>query len=76
MPSGDRSLILEPFHRGRNVRESSIPGTGLGLAISKRIVEAHGGRLWLEARADGVAGTRAAFTVPVFRSRVPVAADG
>jgi signal transduction histidine kinase len=67
VPEEDRALVLEPFYRARNVRESTIAGTGLGLAISRRIVEAHGGRLWLADRDDGRAGTTAAFTVPVAR---------
>jgi signal transduction histidine kinase len=69
IPAADRGLVLEPFHRARNVRESSIPGTGLGLAISRRIVEAHGGRLWLDQRTDGAPGTRARFTLPLARVR-------
>jgi two-component system phosphate regulon sensor histidine kinase PhoR len=64
VPADDRALILEPFHRGRNVRESRLPGTGLGLAIARRIVQAHGGRLWLDDRHDGMPGTLASFTVP------------
>jgi signal transduction histidine kinase len=62
-------LVFEPFHRARNVRESSTPGTGLGLYISRRLVEAHGGRLWLEPRSDGRAGTRASFTLPLAARR-------
>lgn len=69
IPAADRGLVFEPFHRGRNVRESSIAGTGLGLAIARRIVEAHGGRLWLEQRTDGAPGTVARFTLPVARVR-------
>jgi signal transduction histidine kinase len=69
VPSGDRPLVFEPFHRARNVRESSIPGTGLGLAISRRIVEAHGGRLWLADRPDGQQGTSVSFTIPTLRTR-------
>ena len=38
-------------------------GAGLGLAISKGIVEAHGGRIWLESVADK--GTTASFTLPL-----------
>lgn len=68
IPDEDSALIFEPFHRGRNVRESRISGTGLGLYISRRLVEAHGGQLRLEPR-QGSAGTRARFTLPVAASR-------
>lgn len=75
VPPGDDGLVFEPFHRARNVRESSIPGTGLGLYISRRLVEAHGGRLWLESRRDGRRGTCARFTLPLAPGRRPVPAD-
>jgi len=65
IPEADRALVLEPFHRGRHVRESSIQGTGLGLYICRRLVEAHGGRLWVGDRADHRAGTRVSFTLPL-----------
>jgi PAS domain S-box-containing protein len=65
VPEEDRGLIFEPFHRASNVRESNVPGTGLGLHITRRLVEAHGGKIWLEARPDGMAGTRATFTLPL-----------
>ena len=69
IPSSERALVTEPFHRAWNVRESRIPGTGLGLYICRRLVEAHGGRLWLEDRPDGRAGTRVLFTLPLLRGR-------
>jgi two-component system sensor histidine kinase KdpD len=62
IPTGDEELVFEPFHRGRNVRELSTPGTGLGLHISRRIVAAHGGRLWLERTESG---TRVSFSLPM-----------
>jgi PAS domain S-box-containing protein len=65
IPEPERSLVLEPFHRAWNVRESRIPGTGLGLYICRRLVEAHGGRLWLGDRPDGRQGTRVAFSLPL-----------
>jgi two-component system sensor histidine kinase KdpD len=69
IPECDRSLVLEPFHRARNVRESSIQGTGLGLYICRRLIEAHGGKLWLGDRPDGRAGTRVSFTLPLLGGR-------
>jgi signal transduction histidine kinase len=65
IPDAERDLVVEPFHRAWNVRESRIPGTGLGLYICRRLVEAHGGRLWLGDRPDGRPGTRVSFSLPV-----------
>ena len=67
IPEADRQLVLEPFHRARNVRESNRPGTGLGLAISNRLVQAHGGQLWLGPLPDGRPGTRAIVRLPAAR---------
>ena len=42
----------------------SIVGTGLGLYISKRIIEAHGGRIWADNNPDGI-GATFSFTLPL-----------
>ncbi|HLG71708.1 MAG TPA: PAS domain S-box protein [Chloroflexota bacterium] len=61
IPIEYRQRIFEKFVRVRT-GPSRIPGTGLGLPICKGIVEAHGGRLWLESPSEG--GSRFLFTIP------------
>ncbi len=58
IPSGDSDRVFEAFYRGDAARGDD--GAGLGLAISKAIVEAHGGKIWLE---DAMPGTRVHFTL-------------
>jgi len=54
--------IFERFYRVENEGHRDA-GTGLGLAICKRIVEAHGGRMWVESTPG--AGSRFYFSTPV-----------
>jgi signal transduction histidine kinase len=58
VPAGDSERVFEAFYRGDAARGED--GAGLGLAISRAIVEAHGGKIWLE---DGRPGTRVHFTL-------------
>lgn len=44
----DLNDIFKPFNR-TEVTRSTIPGIGLGLSASRRIIEAHGGKLWVES---------------------------
>lgn len=47
----------------RNVRREDYEGTGAGLTIAKRMIERHGGRIWLREGAEGK-GSTFAFTLP------------
>jgi PAS domain S-box-containing protein len=56
----DQQRVFELFRRGASARE--VDGVGIGLALSRRIVEAHGGKLWLESVPGR--GTTFFLTVP------------
>jgi signal transduction histidine kinase len=61
IPAEDMPRLFEDFFRASNVE---VKGTGLGLSITKRIVEAHGGKIWAESPWGGIAGTRFSVTLP------------
>ncbi|HWH43635.1 MAG TPA: HAMP domain-containing sensor histidine kinase [Thermoleophilaceae bacterium] len=58
----DRRRVFEPFFRGGSEGSRTRSGAGLGLTICRAIIEAHGGRIWLDEEVD--AGTRIRFTLP------------
>src|SRR5512139_1614885 len=59
IPAEDRERVFEPF----SASSRRVGGTALGLSISRTIVEAHGGRIWVES--GHVTGTKFVFTLPV-----------
>lgn len=60
----DSKRIFEPFVRTTGDRHA--PGVGLGLSICRRILEAHGGEIWVDAAAGR--GSRFAFVIPAVAS--------
>ena len=61
VPDAERDHVFEKFYR--LTREGTHGGAGLGLAICRGLVEAHGGRIWVEDRKGG--GSRFRFTLPI-----------
>jgi K+-sensing histidine kinase KdpD len=60
--SEDVIPIFEKYHRVRSVSTLHVPGTGLGLPIARGIVEAHGGRIWVESKLGE--GSTVFFSLP------------
>ena len=62
LPTAALPYLFDPFYRVIDGRPRP-QGLGLGLAIVEGLVEAHGGRVWAENRAEG--GARFTFSLPL-----------
>ncbi len=74
----DNGIGIDPRHHERvfglfEKLDAGVEGTGVGLALVKRIVEVHGGRIWIESAGKGQ-GTTMCFTLPG-RPRAPRASQ-
>jgi signal transduction histidine kinase len=58
----DQAMLFQPFQRLEDSMRAGIKGIGLGLLVCRRLVEAHGGRIWLESEPGR--GATFFFTLP------------
>lgn len=63
----DLPHIFERFYQGRRQGSKTVPGSGIGLALARRVVEAHGGHIWVESELGKGASFR--FALPLNRAR-------
>jgi len=66
IPVEEQTRVFERFFRGARERNQRTPGAGLGLYLVKSIVEAHGGRIWVESNP----GEGAAFSFAIPRQQI------
>lgn len=63
IPEEHQPHVFEKFHRVQDERSRHVQGTGLGLYLCRKIVEAHGGRIWLESKPGQ--GSTFLFSLPL-----------
>jgi PAS domain S-box-containing protein len=67
--SADQAKLFAPFQRLEESRPGGARGVGLGLLVCQRLVEAHGGRIWVESEPGR--GSTFFFTLPLNQERQP-----
>jgi two-component system sensor histidine kinase KdpD len=73
IPAQDLAHVFEKFYRGTRQAGKKRDGTGMGLAIARGIVEAHGGRIWVEPPPEG--GAVFGLRIPAETKEVPQSFD-
>ena len=63
----DSEILPKLFTKFARTNTTSIRGTGLGLFISKKIIEAHGGRIWGKNNYPAGKGATFGFSLPLHR---------
>ena len=60
----DQERIFNPFEQADGSSSRRYQGTGLGLSLTKRLVQLHGGRIWVESEGEGK-GSTFSFLIPI-----------
>jgi signal transduction histidine kinase len=63
IPAEARPHLFDRFYRAKAAAQGSMPGVGLGLYLARGLVEAHGGRIWIEPPRGDV--TTFTFAIPI-----------
>jgi len=66
IPEDQHQAVFDKFYQVRTATKGGSEGTGLGLAITKRLIELHGGSIWLQSELGK--GSRFTFTIPLVQS--------
>ncbi|MCB0563788.1 MAG: response regulator [Phaeodactylibacter sp.] len=68
IPQAKREAIFQEFEQADGSEKRIFTGSGLGLSVSKRLIEMHGGQLWVESEEGK--GATFSFTLPLSREKV------
>lgn len=74
IPKEHLSKVFERFHRVDNRDTREVGGTGIGLYLVKHLVEAHGGKIWVESEVGK--GTNFIFNMPIAPPEDEASGDG
>ncbi len=72
IPAGEQSKIFDEFYQAPYSSSLGYGGMGLGLAITRRLVELHGGKIWVESKGIEGSGSKFLFTLPILNEIEPV----
>jgi signal transduction histidine kinase/AraC-like DNA-binding protein len=73
IPPEEQGAIFDEFRKSHRAMEAGYGGLGLGLAITRRLVQMHGGRIWVESSGEVGKGSKFTVALPVLAGPVQLA---